>query len=98
LRFRNVIKSPLLLSRYSIFNMHGCLRIYEVVCLICNELQVTKFGWTLANLARTCTALQDPALDALWYELDDLSPLIMCMPLDAWEEDNDGNVILVRKN
>ena len=34
----------------------------------------------LAALARTCCAFKEPALDALWKELIDLSPLARCLP------------------
>ena len=34
----------------------------------------------LAALARTCRAFKEPALDALWRELIDLSPLVRCLP------------------
>ncbi|KAG1858970.1 hypothetical protein DFJ58DRAFT_875891 [Suillus subalutaceus] len=34
---------------------------------------------TLAALARTCSALSDPSLDALWSELRSLYPLVSCI-------------------
>ncbi|KAF8999300.1 hypothetical protein BDQ17DRAFT_1246699, partial [Cyathus striatus] len=39
---------------------------------------------TLANLARTCLAFQEPALDALWSDLNSFSPLATCLPSDLW--------------
>ncbi|KAF9001485.1 hypothetical protein BDQ17DRAFT_1190185, partial [Cyathus striatus] len=35
---------------------------------------------TLASLARTCTAFEKPALDVLWFQLDDYYPLVLCLP------------------
>ena len=49
---------------------------------------------SLASLARTCRALQKPALDALWAELPSLAPLIRCLPQDLWS-DNSPNGTLV---
>ena len=40
----------------------------------------------VAHLARTYKLFRDPALDILWRELDDFSPLIKCMPTTVWEE------------
>lgn len=39
---------------------------------------------TLAALARTCKALYELAMDDLWSVLDDVSPLVKCMPEKAW--------------
>lgn len=37
---------------------------------------------TLARLARTCKALQEPCLDILWRELDSIVPLVGLFPDD----------------
>lgn len=37
----------------------------------------------LASLAQCCRAFQEAALDALWYKLYDLNPLLRCLPHDA---------------
>ncbi|KAF8434139.1 hypothetical protein L210DRAFT_3485675, partial [Boletus edulis BED1] len=34
----------------------------------------------LVALARTCRAFKEPALDILWEQLDDLSPIARCLP------------------
>lgn len=34
----------------------------------------------LAALARTCRTFKEPALDVLWAELTNLSPLVRCLP------------------
>ncbi|KAH7888353.1 hypothetical protein F5I97DRAFT_686784 [Phlebopus sp. FC_14] len=39
---------------------------------------------TLASLARTCRAFHEPALDALWMELDLLDPLVQLLPRWMW--------------
>lgn len=38
----------------------------------------------LCALARTCRDFHAPASRYLWYNLPDLSPLVMCMPSDLW--------------
>ncbi|KAF8429864.1 hypothetical protein L210DRAFT_800958, partial [Boletus edulis BED1] len=35
---------------------------------------------TLASLARTCRAFKEPALNLLWEEMLNLSPLAQCLP------------------
>ncbi|KAL0960463.1 hypothetical protein HGRIS_005506 [Hohenbuehelia grisea] len=40
---------------------------------------------SLANIALTCRALSEPALDRLWSELYGLCPLLRLFPEDAWE-------------
>ena len=31
-------------------------------------------------MALTCTSFQDPALDALWYQIDSFEPIVCCLP------------------
>ncbi|EIW79851.1 hypothetical protein CONPUDRAFT_144981 [Coniophora puteana RWD-64-598 SS2] len=38
---------------------------------------------TLSSLARTCKDLKEPALDAIYYEVN-LVEAVMCLPRDAW--------------
>ncbi|KAF8123893.1 hypothetical protein EV363DRAFT_1227965 [Boletus edulis] len=56
--------------------MHRALEIQEILLNI--------FEWerrdTLASLARTCHAFEEPALDLLWRVLPNLSPLARCLP------------------
>ncbi|KII83691.1 hypothetical protein PLICRDRAFT_32701 [Plicaturopsis crispa FD-325 SS-3] len=77
--------------------MHDCLYISEIVSRVCTELRLGSlapkargqkgfcFG-DIARLARTCHALRDPALDALWHTLPSLAPLVRTLPADLWEE------------
>ncbi|KAF9003310.1 hypothetical protein BDQ17DRAFT_1355972 [Cyathus striatus] len=58
--------------------------IPEILRLICEQLYHKP---TLASLARTCTAFENPALDTLWFELDEgFYPLAKCLPSDLWVE------------
>ena len=41
----------------------------------------------LAVLSRTCRALSEPALDALWRRLHSLEPLLLCLPTKASYDD-----------
>jgi hypothetical protein len=65
--------------------MHRCLLIPEIVYLLCLELGNVSAEASLAAFAQTCLVFSEPALDALWYELYDLQPLVKCMPRDLWE-------------
>jgi len=38
----------------------------------------------ILSLARTCRAFKEPALDILWASLEDLSPLVRCLPEGSW--------------
>ncbi|RDB14893.1 hypothetical protein Hypma_016465 [Hypsizygus marmoreus] len=70
--------------------MHNCLRIPEILGLIC----IDCIDWdcddrpvlhkSLAALAETCRDFHEPALDTLWGDLNTLEPLIRCMPDDLW--------------
>jgi hypothetical protein len=64
--------------------MHHCLLIHELACHICSEIRNMGAQKSLAALAQTCLSLSEPALDALWYELHDIVPLVQCMPRDLW--------------
>ncbi|KAF9451835.1 hypothetical protein P691DRAFT_723228 [Macrolepiota fuliginosa MF-IS2] len=68
--------------------MHPCLSIPEIQSLICGfirEVYVHPRA-TLASLARTCQAFKEPALTSLWSEMCTISPLIECLPQDAWSK------------
>lgn len=58
--------------------MHPVLRIQEILLNIFGHL--FKPPSDLLALARTCRAFKEPALDVLWEELDDLTPLVRCLP------------------
>ena len=42
-------------------------------------------GTDLVALARTCRMFKEPALDVLWWELYDLSPLAQCLPKISYQ-------------
>ena len=66
--------------------MHPCLYITEIVTEIFEYCAL--FGPSpLARLARTCHVFRESALDILWRELDDFSPLVKCLPPELWQED-----------
>lgn len=67
--------------------MHKVLQIPELYGHICSYIWFDK--QTLARLARTCKLLCEPALKLIWQNLDDIAPLIMCMPDDLWERSDD---------
>jgi hypothetical protein len=65
--------------------MHPCLLISEITSLFCTQLRDDNSRRSLAAVAQTCRALSEIALDALWYELNDIQLLVRCMPPDLWE-------------
>jgi hypothetical protein len=75
-------------------HMHDCLHVSEIIRIICDELYLAGLEGSLARLARTCRVIQDPALDVLWNELCDLTPLLKCMPTDAWDITDNGVVLV----
>lgn len=69
--------------------MHHALHIQEILLNIFGHCCPPEPHWTahryhstavLAALARTCRTFKEPALDALWSELVDLTPLPQCVP------------------
>jgi len=74
--------------------MHACLSIPEILAIICNQLapnddlDCMKYQdrASLAALARTSHIFSESALNALWYDLPDVVPLLLCMPSDLLEE------------
>ncbi|KAF9218794.1 hypothetical protein BS17DRAFT_479918 [Gyrodon lividus] len=71
--------------------MHEALCITEIFDIVCQFATRS----TLANLARTCRALEEPSLDELWRDLDTLEPLASLLPASLWGELN-GSIILRR--
>ncbi|KAF9232048.1 hypothetical protein BU15DRAFT_55452 [Melanogaster broomeanus] len=75
--------------------MKPALRIHEIFSIIIYFVRVDSWmlkNPTLAALARTCRAFKEPALDMLWFELDDLSPLVRCLPRDSWNDDREESI------
>lgn len=68
--------------------MHPVLQIPEVLLNIFSRCVPSGFSAEsrksidrdLAALARTCRAFKEPALDILWSDLQDPSPLLRCLP------------------
>ena len=69
-------------------DMHHALHIQEILLNIFGHCCSTSphgpdrrlSTATLAALARACRAFKEPALDVLWSDLDDLTPLSRCIP------------------
>ena len=40
---------------------------------------------TFAALAKTCRRFKEPALNALWKDMDSFMPLVLCLPEDVRE-------------
>jgi hypothetical protein len=69
--------------------MHRCLSISEVISAIFGEIPYPQTRHSLASLARTCRAFQEPALDLLWRRAG-LIQALKTMPDDLWEERGSG--------
>ncbi|KAF8547386.1 hypothetical protein OG21DRAFT_1424933 [Imleria badia] len=60
--------------------MHAALQLTEISEVVCKFLDRP----TLARLARTCRAFEEPALDALWKVIDGSEPLVRLFPDLVW--------------
>lgn len=74
--------------------MHRCLEVQElfqeIVEYVLEEPSTVQPGddrKSVANVALACRAFYGGATDVLWSNLDNLFPLIKCMPKDLWEEE-----------
>ena len=65
--------------------MHPGWLNHDVFVLILEALDKSSRRQILAALARTCKAFYEPIMDDLWSILNDVSPLIKCMPESAWK-------------
>ena len=65
--------------------MHRALLIPEILHAVC----AYATDATLVSLARSCKVFHEVAIQVLWDELRDLSPLIKCLPEDAWTVDQE---------
>jgi len=72
--------------------MHPCLNVHEVLSLFARELVASEAKATAVALACCCKSFEEPVLDVLWETQDRLTPLLKCIPQDAWEEE-DGNFV-----
>ncbi|KII87902.1 hypothetical protein PLICRDRAFT_651552 [Plicaturopsis crispa FD-325 SS-3] len=64
--------------------MSHCLHIDEILRKVVLEIYAYGGLRTLRNLAITCTAFREPALDELWHRQSSLAPLIQCLPGHLW--------------
>ena len=66
--------------------MHACLNVDEIVRLIASELVGSRGKRAAVALACCRKSFEDPVLDALWAEQDELLPLLKSFPGDVWGE------------
>ena len=85
--------------KWSLTSMHQALQIEEILinifsfCYVKRRLprrlarrQLWYANSRVAALARTCKTFKEPALDMIWAELDDLTPLVRCLSEASWVE------------
>lgn len=66
--------------------MKQLLRDRELLNVILEFVLDTQYGRrSVSRLARTCRALSEPCLNALWKELDSLLPLLSLLPNDLFK-------------
>ncbi|KAH7924229.1 hypothetical protein BV22DRAFT_1196089 [Leucogyrophana mollusca] len=63
--------------------MHHALRVSEIIHIICENSKKSS----LPAMARTCRTFCPLALDTLWAELDNVLPLIKCLPPEFCAEE-----------
>ncbi|KAI0712352.1 hypothetical protein C8Q76DRAFT_797213 [Earliella scabrosa] len=64
---------------------HHIFSIQDIVSYICTFAT----NATLASLASSCTYIHEPAIRQLWRTLGGVSPLVRCLPEDAWRVEGD---------
>lgn len=73
------------------------LRSPELCQLICDQVGINDRK-TLYSLCLSSKTFLDPALDVLWYKLDNLAPLMRCMPRDLYQDSREGKVVALVSN
>lgn len=69
--------------------MHRCLQCYDILVDICRFIQPQDdrcYNVGLASMAATCNVFYEPAMDALWQKIPDVSAVIMTLPAHLWNE------------
>ncbi|EIW79913.1 hypothetical protein CONPUDRAFT_166584 [Coniophora puteana RWD-64-598 SS2] len=64
--------------------MHPCLQVAELTAHIISFISPSTAA--LTHLAQTCKAFEEPALNALYYEVHSFGNFLMCLPQDLWEK------------
>jgi hypothetical protein len=73
------------------------LRSPELCQLICDQVGINDRK-TLYSLCLSSKTFLDPALDVLWYKLDNLAPLMRCMSRDLYQDAREGKVVTLVSN
>jgi hypothetical protein len=80
---------------------HRCLLFPEIFDAICAEINSQsnlrgERSLLLVTLAQTCRSFQALALDHLWCDIDNIVPLIKCMPTDLWQGGTEAEPLVCR--
>ena len=67
--------------------MHPCLNVDEIFRLFAHELVSSEAKATAVALACYCKRFEESVLDALWETQERLTPLLKCIPQDAWRKE-----------
>lgn len=68
--------------------MHDCFQIPELLDKICGEVMdyddIDRSSRSLAKMAQTCKLFTEPALNAVYFEIQGVDRLFMLFPRNAW--------------
>lgn len=64
--------------------MHRCLQIQEILRIIADNVDRKR---DLTSMACVCRGFYEPAMDAAWYDMPGMGPLMMCLPSQCWRID-----------
>ncbi|TBU39241.1 hypothetical protein BD309DRAFT_452103 [Dichomitus squalens] len=76
---------------HDMHHMHPTLSIQEILHNVC----AYACDSTRLSLIRTCQALHAVAIQSFWSDLPDLTPLIKCLPEDAWAVDKRSGLLRI---
>ncbi|KAG1865641.1 hypothetical protein C8R48DRAFT_705514 [Suillus tomentosus] len=65
-----------------LFIMHNALKVNDIIYAILQHVKSSKPD--LLNMVMTCSTFSNLALDMLWSQQDNLTPLVQCLPRDTW--------------
>lgn len=68
--------------------MHRSLQIPEILSEILASIspESQKDRASQAAMARTCKLFYEPAMNALWFKINSITPLLKCLPQYTWDE------------
>ena len=69
---------------------------FDIIRTLITHLQSNNETKTIFTFSLTCKAACGFALDALWYKMSSLVPLLKCLPDDVWRQGEAGTWVSLR--